>query len=270
MTLPLFFASEVQQADEDGYEPVSVPLSHLEAGQNFVLCGTEAHHIGTVRRLTVGDELFLADGRGTRVVASLSGVAKNSVTAHVESTQLFAALEPQVRVVQALAKGGRDEAAVELCTELGADSFVPWQSDRAIVRWEKQKAAKGKQKWQNTVFAAAKQSRRPHFPEVSDCLNTSQLVEAVKEATQAGECVLLCHEEATAALPDVLSQNKLSSRIWIIVGPEGGISPQETENLIAAGAVSVSLGNLVLRSSTAAGATLSIINYVTGRIWPQG
>lgn len=267
MTLPLFFAPEVHYLDEAGSQEPSVPLGDVTEGSTIGLEGSEAHHIVTVRRLRVGEELYLTDGEGTKVLSELIRAEKNVVELQALQKTKIAPFMPQVCVVQALAKGGRDEAAVELCTELGANSFIPWQAERSIVRWEGRKEIKGKEKWENTVLAATKQSRQSFLPRVSELVNTAKLASLVQELTASGGRALLCHEEGTEALTEVLPNWGSPQQVWIIVGPEGGISGQEVSQLVDAGATLISLGSPVLRSSTAAAATLSMVNYVSGRIW---
>ena len=86
------------------------------------------------------------------------------------------AVEPQPGIrlvlVQALAKGDRDELATETATELGIDAVIPWQSERSIVRWKGDRAAKAHAKWQSVVTAAAKQARRAWIPEVRSVVDT--------------------------------------------------------------------------------------------------
>ena len=157
------------------------------------------------------------------------------------------AARPRLVIVQALAKGGRDEQAVETCTEFGADAFIPWMSERTIVRWsDPKRAEKGRTKLADTAWAAAKQSRRAFVPGVEPVVTTKQLVERVREFPGA---VLVCHEEASERLVDILDDS--AEQIMVIVGPEGGISGAEVEALNGAGAHSVLLGEHVLRSATA-------------------
>ncbi|MFZ0159320.1 MAG: 16S rRNA (uracil(1498)-N(3))-methyltransferase, partial [Kineosporiaceae bacterium] len=173
---------------------------------------------------------------------------------------------PAVRLVlvQALAKGGRDELAVETATELGVDEVVPWQAERSVVVWTGDRGRRAHGKWLATVRAAAKQSRRARLPDVAEALTTAELARRVRECTVAGGLVLALDGDA----PTTLAGLRLPARateVLVVVGPEGGIAPSELAGLIAAGAVAVRLGPHVLRTSSAGAAALAVLSVRIGR-----
>jgi 16S rRNA (uracil1498-N3)-methyltransferase len=243
-------------------------LDSTVPGSVFVLDGAEARHAVTVKRLAVGEQVDIADGAGKRITGTVTDAAPAALT--VECTSVSAEPRPDVRLVlvQALAKGDRDELAIETATELGIDAVVPWQSERSIVRWKGDRAAKAHGKWQSTVTAAAKQARRAWIPEVRPAVDTQALA---REVAEAGLAVIL-HEDAVTPLRRVLgkwSEERQEasgpSELLLIVGPEGGISPREVTRLCSAGAVTALLGPHVLRSSTAGPAGVVIASDVLGR-----
>jgi 16S rRNA (uracil1498-N3)-methyltransferase len=152
-------------------------------------------------------------------------------------------------VVQALAKGGRDEDAVESMTEIGVDEVIGWSASRSVAKWTERTAAK----WQSTAGAAARQSRRSWWPSVVGPLSTSEVATRLSAATLA----LVLHESASEQLSAI--DLPMSGEIVVVVGPEGGISDEELASFQAAGADVVRLGDTVLRSSTAGVAALSAI-----------
>ncbi len=103
--------------------------------------------------------------------------------------------EPRFVLVQALAKGDRDDQAVEAATELGVDEIVPWQAARCIVQWRGDRGEKARRKWETTVGAATKQSRRARVPVVAPLATTSTLVARV----QAAAAAYVLHEDATSS-----------------------------------------------------------------------
>lgn len=214
-------------------------------GGVVALTGDEGHHAAVVRRLRVGEVVVLADGAGSGVRGEVVETTKKGLTVRV--TELLTAPEPAVRWVlaQALAKGGHDEQAIDMATQAGIGEVVPWQSERAIVRWSGDKAAKGAEKWRRTVREAAKQSRRLRVPEVHDVVDTAQLALLAAEADAA----YVLHESAGQWLAEVGVPTH--GRVLLVVGPEGGITPAELDTLVAAGAVPVLVSDAVLRSSTA-------------------
>ena len=236
-------------------------------GSLFILDGAEARHAVTVKRLAVGEQVDIADGAGKRITGTVTEAAPAELT--VECTSVSVEQRPDVRLVlvQALAKGDRDELAIETATELGIDAVIPWQSDRSIVRWKGDRAAKAHGKWQSAVTAAAKQARRAWIPEVRPAVDTQALA---REVAGAGLAVIL-HEDAVTPLRRVLGkwsaerQAADATEILLIVGPEGGISPREVTRLCSAGAVTALLGPHVLRSSTAGPAGVVVASDVLGR-----
>jgi 16S rRNA (uracil1498-N3)-methyltransferase len=171
-------------------------------------------------------------------------------------------------LVQALAKGDRDELAAEAATELGADAIIPWQAERSIVRWKGDRAAKSLAKWRSVVLAAAKQSRRAWVPEVEEAHDDASLTSRIGRAALA----IVLHEDATEPLGSLLdsftaADSSREGEILFLVGPEGGISPTELDRFTGAGARLGLLAPHVLRSSTAGPAALAIAGDRLGR-WP--
>ena len=243
-------------------------LDSTAPGSLFILDGAEARHAVTVKRLALGEQVDIADGAGRRITGTVTEAAPAELT--VECTSVSMEQRPDVRLVlvQALAKGDRDELAIETATELGIDAVIPWQSERSIVRWKGDRAAKAHGKWQSAVTAAAKQARRAWIPEVRPAVDTQALAKGV---AGAGLAVIL-HEEAVTPLRQVLAnwygkcqEAPAPSEILLIVGPEGGISPREVTRLCSAGAVTALLGPHVLRSSTAGPAGVVVASDVLGR-----
>ncbi|QDG67166.1 MULTISPECIES: 16S rRNA (uracil(1498)-N(3))-methyltransferase [unclassified Pseudarthrobacter] len=242
-------------------------LDGLVPGARFVLQGPEARHAVTVKRLSPGEAVDIADGAGRRLTGTVVSASPAELT--VECSALVVEDRPDIRLVlvQALAKGDRDELAVETATELGIDAVVPWQSERSIVRWKGERAAKAHAKWQSVVTAAAKQARRAWIPEVRAAVETPGLAAAVA----AADLAVILHEDAVRPLRSVLESWQGTQadggprEILLIVGPEGGISPREVTRLCDAGAVTALLGHHVLRSSTAGPAAVVLASDVLGR-----
>ncbi len=263
MSNPVFFT-------EPGALDQQVP------GSTFVLGGPEARHAVTVKRLAIGEAVDIADGAGKRLTGTVTAAAPGELT--VECAELAVEPRPGIRIVlvQALAKGDRDELGAETATELGIDAVIPWQAERSIVRWKADRAAKAHAKWQSVVTAAAKQARRAWIPEVRAAVNGAGLQAAVA----AADLAVILHEDAVRPLRHVLEQwwdshvaddgssgpdGSADREILLIVGPEGGISPREVTLLCDAGAVTALLGHHVLRSSTAGPAATVLASDIFGR-----
>lgn len=246
-----------------------VPPGGLEgilAGALVTLDGAEGRHAATVRRTRPGERLDVADGTGRVASGSVTEVGRDQVTLRVEQVREHAVPQPRLVLVQALAKGGRDELAVETATELGVDAVVPWQAARCVVVWSGERGERSRRRWEDTVRAAAKQSRRADLPPVERPVTTAGLVARVRGVVGEGGAALVLHEDARDPLADVvLPEPGRPGEVLVVVGPEGGISGPELAELTAAGGRPVRLGPQVLRSSSAGAAALAVLSARSGR-----
>lgn len=246
MSAPVFLAGEATGA---------------AVGDLITLTGAEARHAVTVQRRAVGEAIDLVDGLGARARGRIETVRDGELDVRVDAVSRDS--DPHVVLVQALAKGGRDEQAVEAATELGVTRVVPWAAERSIVQWRGPKVAKGRDSWQSLVTAAGKQSRRALVPVVDALVTTAQLESAVLAATARGDRVLVLHETATVSLVSLVWEDP-AQPVWLIVGPEGGVSDREIELLTAAGAEPVVLGPHVLRASSAGPVAIATLAAARG------
>ncbi len=234
----------------------------------LTLSGAEAHHASTVKRINSGELIEVVDGNGLRVQVEIQTVTKTQVTGVIRQVKEDPKNTLRITLVQALAKNGRDEQAAETATEFGVDAVIPWEAQRSIVNWSKgQKVAKGISKWEQVVLAAAKQSRRAHIPQVEKLVNSGQLRELIAEQVAQGVVVLVCHEQEQRPLVDYLAHTfqefaQQPNELWLIVGPEGGITDVELAEFQAAGAVPVLLGAHILRSATAGPWAIAVLRAV--------
>jgi 16S rRNA (uracil1498-N3)-methyltransferase len=279
---------------------VTTPLFLLSAGAlattapgaDLRLDGDEGRHAASVRRIRVGEAVDVADGSGRTARCSVVRVGRDELTLRVDAMSTLAPRRPRLVLVQALAKGGRDEAAVETATELGVDLVLPWQAARSVVRWSPEREERSRQRWVAVTRAAAKQSRRATVPDVGALVTTGALGSVVAAAVAAGGAALVLHEQAdeplaTIALPaggvsaggasdgeasdgeasdgEASDGEASDGDVLVVVGPEGGISPEEVATLVAAGARAVRLGPEVVRTSSAGPVALAVLSVRLGR-----
>lgn len=235
-------------------------LADADAGGEIVLSGNEARHVVTVSRTRIGERLTVGNGRGLVVEGVVTAADPARVVVRADVVQRLAAPPARIVLVQALAKGGRDELAVQMAVELGVDAVVPWQASRSVSRWQGDKVAKGVQRWRAIVREATKQSIRAWLPEVAEPVTIGQL------ARQAAACRMFVLEpDASAPLTGIRLDPGDVRDLVVVVGPEGGIAQEESASLRQAGAVSARLGEAVLRTSSAGPAAIAVLNAAVGR-----
>ncbi|SOJ56161.1 Ribosomal RNA small subunit methyltransferase E [Mycobacterium simulans] len=234
-----------------------------DTGAVAVVDGDEGFHAATVRRIRPGEQLVLGDGAGGLARCVVEHAGRDRLGARVLERWSVAPGRPPVTVVQALPKSERSELAIELATEAGADAFVAWQAERCVANWTGARVDKGLRRWRAVVRSASRQSRRPHIPPVEGVLSTAALTQRVRDEVAAGATVLALHESATDRIADIAVAQ--ANSLTLVVGPEGGITPDELAELTDAGAVAVRLGPTVLRTSTAAAVALGALGVLTSR-----
>ncbi|WP_217239906.1 16S rRNA (uracil(1498)-N(3))-methyltransferase [Streptomyces sp. AC555_RSS877] len=241
--------------------PVFV-VDHLDAGGGgqYVLDGPEGRHAVSVKRLKPGESVVLTDGAGRWAAGEVVGTeGKDRLVVHMAEISEEPPQSPRITVVQALPKGDRGELAVETMTETGVDAIVPWAASRCITQWRGDRGVKALGKWRATAREAGKQSRRVRFPEVADAATSKQVAALLAEADFAA----VLHEsgEATLATAELPAEGE----IVLVVGPEGGVSPEELALFEEAGAKAYRLGPTVLRTSTAGTAATALLLGRSGR-----
>jgi 16S rRNA (uracil1498-N3)-methyltransferase len=214
-------------------------------GTHVTLAGDEGRHAAVVRRIRPGEMIMLGNGRGRAIRGVVVEVRGHCLVIEVVNHLVSPAESRRFVAAQALAKGDRSELAVEMMTEMGVDEIVPWQASRSIVRWPADRTARSLAKWRATAREATKQCRRLSVPHVSEPVTTRQLTQRVASVDLA----LLLHEEAKESIAEV--DLPTAGTVLIIIGPEGGISEEELQELRRSGARPVSISDAVLRTSTA-------------------
>ncbi|MDT0345292.1 16S rRNA (uracil(1498)-N(3))-methyltransferase [Streptomyces litchfieldiae] len=236
-------------------------LTGARPGTTLRLTGPEGRHAVSVRRLRVGEALVLTDGEGVGAAGTVAAVeGRDTLDVTVAEVWEEPWPRPRLTVVQALPKGDRGELAVETMTETGVDAIVPWTAARCVTQWRGERGAKSLAKWRATAREAGKQARRVRFPAIAEPVTTREL--AGNLAAGAAFAAVL-HE--SAAEPLAAAPLPAEGEIVLIVGPEGGVAPEELAAFEDAGARAYRLGPTVLRTSTAGTAAAALLLGRSGR-----
>ena len=231
----------------------------LQPGSEVVLPEAAATHLTRVLRLAVGDACVLFNGDGADRAGRLVAVGKREVRVAVgESTPVARESALQLGLLQGIARGEKMDLILQKATELGVVDIRPLWSQRSEVRLEGERAAKRHAHWCGVVASACGQSGRSVVPPVGAPVSLA----AALEVLPAGGLRLLL--DPTAELAPRTLDVPAGALVWLAVGPEGGWSPSDREQLRAAGFQGLRLGPRVLRTETAGLAALAALQAMFG------
>lgn len=216
------------------------------------ITGVQHHYLGRVRRARVGEAVEVVDGQGRRAAATIASITSGELTLEVGEPETITAKPPHVRVLVPLIKGDRMDVCLEKLVEVGADSIVLWPAERSIVKIDDARRDGRLAKYRAMLEAAARQCGRAHVPTVS----YAELTAAIA-ALPAGDRIVL---DPSAQDPLVVGS---SADVTLASGPEGGLTADEVEQLVAAGFVAAGLGSRILRAETAPTIAVAVIRHAT-------
>lgn len=249
MTHPLFYSPEATGA---------------VAGQTVHLNAASSAHAIRSQRLSLSDPVLVSDGAGTLAEGTIASADTQRTGIRVETVAVQAAPAVRINLVQALAKGDRDLLAAEMATEIGVDTMTPWQAQRSIVRIRPERLGKTRAKWQAKLHGAAQQARRAFIPELGHLLEAASI--AALHAPEDGAHIVVLHEDGTQSLQDAVDAMPETLRIiHLVVGPEGGVAPDELAAVEAVGGSTVKIGTNVMRASTAGPVAIALLNQMFNR-----
>lgn len=227
--------------------------------EKILISGSDAHHIARSLRMAEGDALTVSDGEGMEYDCTLSRIRDEECECLVHTAHQSERESPvAVTLCMAYPKGDKLEVVIQKAVELGASRIIPFESARCIKRPKAEKVEKQLQRLQRIAEEAAKQCGRARIPEVSSPCSFGEML---SEATKSSLALLCYEDESKTSIKQVLQGNKGADSIAVIIGSEGGFSPEEAEAAKAAGAVAVTLGKRILRCETAPAFALSAIAY---------
>ena len=219
----------------------------------ITIMGETAHHLIHVLRMTEGESVTLCDGANTDYMCETASITKRGkehiIIFNVHSTSSCdTELPVYVTLYQALPKGDKLDLIIQKCVELGVAEIVPVATCRSVAKLKD--VARKTERYQRIAESAAGQSMRGVVPTVRPAI---PFTEALKSMN--GFTIAAYEEEKTQTIQAVVGTSHKRINIWI--GPEGGWAKEEIETLTGCGAITVSLGRRILRTETAAIATIA-------------
>lgn len=229
----------------------------LVPGTSFTLPDEVVRHV-QVLRLREGDAITLFNGQGGEVDATLTALARRSAACLLGEHRALEREAPLwLGLAQAISSGDRMEFTLQKGVEMGVNVFQPLATQRSIVKLAGDRADKRIMRWQEIVVAACEQSGRNTVPEVRPILTLEQWLASAQDA----DARLMLSPLGTARLADMAQQPR---RLWLMAGPEGGLSADEEGAALAAGWAPLRLGPRVLRTETAALAAVAAVQTLWG------
>ncbi|MDQ5874534.1 MAG: RsmE family RNA methyltransferase [Actinomycetota bacterium] len=200
-----------------------------------------------------GRDLVVIDGCGGMSQAVIARTTGGRVVARVGERQRWPRPSPEIGIYQGAPKGAKGDEVVERVAELGAADIAFFSSERAVSRWGSAKAQSLTARWEARAHAAAARSRNPYAARIHGVMSWDDLLQRMG----AEPCAVVLWEQALVPLRQRLPSS--AERVALVVGPEGGLSSSEVEQLETAGAVPASLGAVILRTENAAPAALAAL-----------
>ena len=228
----------------------------INDGSTQTLGNGDAHHAIKVLRLKLGEVIKISDGVKKWVSGSIIEISKKELTISISERGNFEEKKPELVLVQAVTKSERNKEMLELAIEAGVDRIIPWQAERSISKWQSDSA----QKWEIGIKEACKQARQVRLPKLMPMLTTAGVVQLLSKDAR----IIVFHESASEKFAQLQLPESLAS-IYLVIGPEGGISQSELSIFENCGSKIVRLGETVLRSAHAGFAAISAVQTKLGR-----
>jgi 16S rRNA (uracil1498-N3)-methyltransferase len=224
----------------------------LLIGTEIALPPAVAHHLHVIRQQP-GAALTLFNGEGGQYAAVLTALSKKHAIARIDAFDAVEAEAPYaVTLAQGLPEGAKMDWIVEKAVELGVAAIQPLAAQRSVVRLSGERAEKRHAHWHNVIIAASEQCGRNRLVQLH------ALAEVRTWLAAPGTVQILLSPRATESLAGWARSNPPQA-VTLLIGPEGGLTPQEEEAAMAAGALSLSMGPRVLRTETAGLAALAVL-----------
>ena len=230
------------------------------SGDSVTISGTDARHLAYSLRARRGDKITAIDKGGNCAVIELTDFNNDTIKARRIGELRKISSTKKIILADCLPKGTRFDSIIEKATELGVEKIAPLISDFTITRPNAQREKSKLERWRRIAKESAEQSGRDTIPEIGEIKMLDDWLGEIS-AANSETLLLFCWEnERETTAREILSINR-DKNIIVLIGPEGGFSEREVQKIKSAGGVSVTLGERILKTDTAAISVLAMINY---------
>lgn len=232
-----------------------------------IIIDKDVNHIKKVLRMKQGDTLQICNQEtGQNYKCSITKLDEDKIECEIQS-KLASEAEPNLSltIMQGLPKADKMELIIQKAVELGVTNIIPVKMENCVVKLDNKEAGKKQKRWQTIAEVAAKQCKRDKIPEIENVTNLLQIEKQIPDY----DMVLVAYEKEEQVhlkekIEELKQKEKAKLKIAVLIGPEGGISPQEIAILERAKAQTISLGKRILRTETVAFVMTSILMYELG------
>jgi 16S rRNA (uracil1498-N3)-methyltransferase len=231
----------------------------LAAGASCVLPDQAAHHAIRVLRMRPGDVVVLFNGEGREWEATIADMRKSGVSVKIGAPRARDVEAPlPIALAQSISSRERMDLTLQKATELGVAQIWPLATQRSVVRLSDERAERRVAHWQHLIAAACEQCGRNRLPEIRPPEPFPDWLSRLPAQDSGVRLVL--SPAASRRLADL----PRPASVLLLVGPEGGLTPDEVELAQHLGFVAVRLGPRILRTETAALAAISAMQALWG------
>ncbi len=230
-----------------------VPNTQIN-GNIATVAGSEHHHLRNVLRLDIDETIRIIDGEGTVITATIIKIGSKLTDAKIEKLEYEERTTPSITLFQALPKHDKMELILQKTTELGVTQIVPTITERAL-----QKPSENRlERWQRIILSATKQCGRAWLPEIDEIQTIPDCIDILQTCDLS---LIFWEKETEQHIQSVLRRNSEVKSIALIVGPEGGFTDNEVNDVIGMGCIPVKIGSTILRTETASIAGVAMVAF---------
>lgn len=231
-------------------------------GATCAIGGPDANHIKNVLRMKPGDEIWLFNGIGMEFKASIRAVFDDAVEVEITDA-IVCASEPPIclTLAQSFLKDKKMDTLVRQATELGVSRWVPLFAQRSIPRPDARRAEARIERWQAIAAESLKQCQRGWLPEIAPPV----LFEELLVQSDAYDLKIIFADKHEKSLKELLPLlGKTNRQVLLMIGPEGGFTPQEIGRAVRKGFIAAGLGPRILKADTATVAACALVQHLLG------
>jgi len=241
------------------YHPMEIAI-----GQIIELSDENKHHAARVLRLKTGDAITLFNGNGGEFSAHIENISKSSTTVLIDTYHEIECESPlHIELAQAICVNEKMDWIIQKAVELGVTCIQPITTTRSIVHLSDERSSKRLQHWQKIIVSACEQCGRNHLPQILPLISLPEWLSQKKTAQSAHDLYFMLSTTTTKGLKDI-PKPPASANLALVIGPEGGFTPEEEIAILHTGFIPLRLGKRILRTESAALAAIAALQTLWG------